>query len=220
MIGANIQQVWKIQMSDALNYLLKVRKDAVEPYFEFLKEGGKHLDSKTRALLSVITKVDAQTEAGLRQYLVRALREGNSADEILDAMLVCVPTLGMSKIIWAIDIILQMDIPEFNSELIGKEKQWHKLVALDEIEEGVSRFEYDERACFINRNGDDYQVFDSRCPHQITNIPLLSLEDKVLTCPKHQWKFNVDNGKCIEKGNRPLNSIEHKIENDFLYVFS
>ena len=71
-------------MSDALNYLLKVRKDVVEPYFKALKQGGKHLDVKTRSLLSVITKVDAQTEAGLKQYLVRALRDGNSADEILD----------------------------------------------------------------------------------------------------------------------------------------
>ena len=113
-------------MSEALDYLIKVRKEAIEPYFKFLKEGGKHLDNKTRSLLSVITKVDAQTEAGLKQYLVRALKEGNSADEILDALLVCMPTLGLSKIIWAVDIIIKMNIPEFNPDLIGKEKQWHK----------------------------------------------------------------------------------------------
>lgn len=207
-------------MSDALNYLLKVRKDSVEPYFKSLKEGGKHLDVKTRSLLSVITKVDAQTEAGLKQYLVRALREGNSADEILDAMLVCLPTLGMSKIIWAVDIILQMNIPDFNPELIGKEKQWHKLIAVNEIEEGVSRHDYDGRACFINKTSGEYQVFDSLCPHQVTNIPLLALEGTTLTCPKHQWKFNVENGECIEKGNRPLNTVEHKVEDSFLYVYS
>lgn len=207
-------------MSDALDYLLKVRKDAIGPYFQFLKEGGKHLDKKTRSLLSVITKVDAQTEAGLRQYLVRALREGNQADEILDALLVCLPTLGLSKIIWAIEIILQMDIPEFNPESMGKEKQWHQLVAINEIKEGVSRFDYDGRACFINKNGDDYQVFDSRCPHQVTNIPILALDGVTLTCPKHKWKFNIENGECIEKGNRPLNKINHKVEDDYLYVYS
>ena len=207
-------------MSDALDYLLKVRKDAIGPYFQFLKEGGKHLDNKTRSLLSVITKVDAQTEAGLKQYLTRAFKEGNHADEILDAMLVCLPTLGLSKIIWAIDIILQMDIPEFSPDLIGKEKQWHKLVAINEIRTGVSRFDYDGRACFVHKKDDDYQVFDSRCPHQVTNIPMLALKGTTLTCPKHQWKFNVENGECIEKGNRPLNKIEHKIEDDTLYVYS
>lgn len=207
-------------MSDALDYLLKVRKEAVEPYFEFLKQGGKHLDKKTRFLLSVITKVDAQTEAGLRQYLVRALNEGNSADEILDAMLVCLPTLGMSKIIWAIDIILQMDIPDFNPELIGKGKQWYKIIELDEIEEGVSQHDYSGYSCFINKQGDDYCVFDSRCPHQVTNIPLLALNGTTLTCPKHQWKFNVANGECIEKGKRPLNKLEYKIEDNAIYVYS
>ena len=207
-------------MSEALNYLLKVRKDAMGPYFQFLKEGGKHLDNKTRSLLSVITKVDAQTEAGLKQYLVRALREGNNANEILDALLICLPSLGLSKIIWAVDIILQMDIPEFNPELLGKEKQWHKLVAIKDIEEGISRFDYDGRACFVKKNGNDYLVFDSRCPHQVTNIPLLALEGTILTCPRHQWKFNVENGECIEKGSRPLNKIEFKIEDNVLYVYA
>jgi len=207
-------------MSDALDYLLKVRKDAIGSYFQFLKEGGKHLDKKTRSLLSVITKVDAQTEAGFKQYLVRALRAGNQADEILDAMLVCMPTLGLSKIVWAIEIILQMDIPEFNPESMGKEKQWHQLVAINAIKEGVSRFDYDGHACFINKKGDDYHAFDSRCPHQVTNIPMLALDGTTLTCPKHKWKFNIENGKCIEKGNRPLNKINHKIEDDYFYVYS
>ena len=54
-------------MSDALNYLVAARPDAIKPYFTFLKEAGKHLDTRTRDLISVITKVDAQTEAGFRQ---------------------------------------------------------------------------------------------------------------------------------------------------------
>jgi hypothetical protein len=116
-------------MSEALDYLLKVRKGAIEPYFQFLKEGGKHLDDKTRSLLSVITKVDAKTEAGLKQYLKRALKQGNTADEILDAMLTCIPTLGLSKIIWAIDIIIKMDLPEFDSDSLVNGQQKKKRMA-------------------------------------------------------------------------------------------
>ena len=44
-------------MSDALNYLLKVRPETLGHYFAFLKDCGKHLDPKTRNLISVITKV-------------------------------------------------------------------------------------------------------------------------------------------------------------------
>ncbi|MEQ8290123.1 MAG: Rieske 2Fe-2S domain-containing protein [Gammaproteobacteria bacterium] len=205
-------------MSKELDYLLKVRKNAVGPYFEFLKKAGQHLDPKTRSLLSVITKVDAQTETGLRQYLTRALREGNSADEILDALLVCVPSLGFSKIVWAVDIILQMDIPDFHPDCMGKKKQWHDLAALEELEEGVSRFDYGVRSCFVQKKGDSIKVFDSRCPHQVTNIPMLSLEGTVLTCPRHDWKFDIESGECIENGNRPLNDVQFKIENNHLYV--
>ena len=222
-------------MSEALDYLLSVRKEAIEPYFKFLKEGGKHLDNKTRFLLSVITKVNAQTEAGLKQYLKRALKEGNSADEILDAMLVCMPTLGLSKIIWAIDIILKMDLPEFDLERLGKgeqvkskkgkttqtkKKQWHKIIAVNEIKQGVSHHEYNDKACFITRESDDFQVFDSICPHKAVNIPCSAIEGMELTCPNHQWKFNLGNGECIDKGDQPLNKLEYKVEGKILFIYS
>ncbi|MFI4931971.1 MAG: carboxymuconolactone decarboxylase family protein, partial [Burkholderiales bacterium] len=99
-------------MSDALAYLLKARPDALGHYFKFLKQCGKHLDPKTRNLISVITKVHAQTDRGFRQYLGRALREGCTPMEVLDALLMAFPALGLAKIVWAVDIILDMDIPE------------------------------------------------------------------------------------------------------------
>ena len=54
-------------MSDALNYLMQLRPEAMENYFSFIKKSGKHLDDKTRAIISVITKVDKQTDRGFRQ---------------------------------------------------------------------------------------------------------------------------------------------------------
>ncbi len=91
-------------MSKALSYLIKARPEAMSAYFTFLKDAGKHLDPKTRSLISVITKIDSQTERGLRQYLPRAIRDGASPQEILDAILMAFPTLGLAKIVWAMDI--------------------------------------------------------------------------------------------------------------------
>lgn len=208
-------------MSDALNYLIKARPDAITSYFKFMKEAGKHLDPKTRSLISVITKVDAQTEGGFRQYLPRALRDGASPQEILDALLMAFPTLGLVKIVWAIDILLDMDIPEFRAELLDVEAQWHQLIDLTEIKDGDITYveDCDGRSIFIYRSGDDYRVYDSRCPHQVTNIPHLALEDKRLTCPKHQWAFDVSTGECVEKGNRPLKLFESKVENGKLLAY-
>lgn len=206
-------------MSDALNYLVKARPEAMTAYFKFLKESGKSLDPKTKALITVITKVATQTEKGFRQYLTRALEAGCSPEEVLDALLHAFPALGLAKIVWAVDILLAMDIPEFRPEALGAEPAWHEVMAADKAPEGkVSYASAAGRDLFIYRNGGEVNVYDSRCPHQTTNIPHLALEGSRLTCPKHQWAFDIKTGKCIDKGNRPLRRFEAKIENGKLYA--
>lgn len=207
-------------MSDALNYLVAARPDAIRPYFKFLKEAGKHLDTRTRDLISVITKVDAQTEAGFRQYLTRALRNGASANEVLDALLMAFPTLGLAKIVWAVDILLDMDIPEFRPENLFAEPKWHGVGPLADLPSGeITYRDCDGRHLYIYRDGDELRVYDSRCPHQVTDIPHLALEGTRLTCPKHHWSFDVTTGDCVAVGNRPLNRFEHKVEDGVLYAF-
>ncbi len=200
-------------MSDALKYLIKARPEAMSAYFSFMKESGKHLDPKTRSLISVITKVYAQTEGGLRQYLPRALRDGATPHEVLDALLMAFPTLGLAKIVWAVDIILDMDIPGFRTELLDADPEWHDLIAWDAVTDGDITYveDCDGRSVFIYRSGDDCRVYDSRCPHQVTNIPHLALSGTRLTCPKHQWAFDVSSGECVEKGSRGLTRFEHRI---------
>jgi nitrite reductase/ring-hydroxylating ferredoxin subunit/alkylhydroperoxidase/carboxymuconolactone decarboxylase family protein YurZ len=207
-------------MSDALNYLIAARPDAITPYFKFLKEAGRHLDIRTRDLISVITKVDAQTEAGFRQYLTRALRNGANPNEILDALLMAFPTLGLAKIVWAIDILLDMDIPEFRPENLFAEPAWHTVTTLDRLPDGdITYLDCDGRSLFIYRDAETLRVYDSRCPHQVTNIPHLALEGKRLTCPRHHWAFDITTGECTEIGNRPLTEFEHRLEGDTLLAY-
>lgn len=207
-------------MSDALSYLLTARPDAIKPYFKFLKESGKHLDVKTRDLISVITKVHAQTEGGLRQYLSRAMRDGCSANEVLDALLMAFPALGLAKIVWAVDIILDMDIPEFHPDLLDSESRWHNLMAIDDVPvREVAYATCEGRSLFIYRTEDSLKVYDSRCPHQVTNIPELAIEEEKLTCPKHKWAFDIKSGACIEKGSRPLKQFENKVEDGRLLAY-
>ena len=204
-------------MSKALDYLQQARPDAVGSYFKFLKESGRHLDKKTRALISVITKVDNQTEAGFRQYLSRALQAGASPDEILDAMLTAFPTLGLSKIIWAIEIIVEMDLPEFYPENLGQPKQWHKVIEQNDLHDVITFVECDDKQLFIYRDNSVLRVYDSLCPHQQTHIPSTAICDNHLVCPRHQWKFDLKTGACLEKGDRPLNEINSEIREGALW---
>jgi len=200
-------------MSDALNYLVAARPEAMTSYFQFLKKAGDHLDPKTRDLISVITKVAVQTEAGFRQYLTRALRDGCTPNEVIDALLMAFPVLGLAKIVWATEILLDMDIPEFRPENLDAQPRWHALGALGDIAEGEANYlSVDGRHLYVYRSGDDIKVYDSRCPHQVTDIPHLALEGTKLTCPKHHWEFDIRTGECTAVGNRPLNLFEHRVQ--------
>ena len=207
-------------MSDALNYLVQVRGDALGHYFKFLKDTGKHLDPKTRDLISVITKVHSQTEAGLKQYLMRALRDGCTPMEILDALLMAFPALGLTKIVWATEVILEMGIPEFSPELIASQPQWRDVMAESDIADGeVKQVETATRTVFVYREGDQFKVYDSHCPHQVTNIPHLALEGRTLTCPKHEWKFDITTGECVAKGKHPLKAFDSMVESGRLLAY-
>jgi nitrite reductase/ring-hydroxylating ferredoxin subunit/alkylhydroperoxidase/carboxymuconolactone decarboxylase family protein YurZ len=216
-------------MSDALNYLLSARPEAMTHYFAFLKDAGKHLDPKTRSLISVITKVDAQTEPGFKQYLKRALRDGCSPIEVIDALLMAFPTLGLTKLVWATNIILSMDLPGFDPESMkaqlaaepGKAESeksdavagtWHDVMTTAALADGqTTRVDSHGRGLFISREGDTFAVFDSHCSHQRTDIPLSALDDCTLTCPKHQWTFDVKTGACHKPGGSPLQQLPAKV---------
>ena len=213
-------------MSDALNYLLAARPEAMTHYFAFLKDAGKHLDPKTRNLISVITKVDAQTEPGFKQYLKRALRHGCSPVEVIDALLMAFPTLGLTKIIWATNIILSMNLPGFDpqtmkAQLAGESKKaepeategvWHDVMTTAALADGqTTRVDSHGRGLFISREGDTFAVFDSHCSHQRTDIPLSALDDCTLTCPKHQWTFDVKTGACHKPGGSSLQQLPAKV---------
>jgi nitrite reductase/ring-hydroxylating ferredoxin subunit/alkylhydroperoxidase/carboxymuconolactone decarboxylase family protein YurZ len=205
-------------MSDALKYLMQVRPDAMTSYFDFVKKSGTHLDKKTRALISVITKVENQTETGFKQYLVRALQAGATANEIIDALLTAFPTLGLSKIIWAMEIILELDIPEFQPDALVDKSDWHSLIVIEKIINAVTNITCDDRDLFIYHKNRVTRVYDSHCPHQATNIPQLALCENILTCPKHQWKFDITTGECIENGNRPLKQYQTMIKDGTLFA--
>ncbi len=205
-------------MSDALGWLVKSRPEAMGHYFAFLKEAGRLLDPKTRALISVITKVHSQTERGLRQYVRRALAEGCSGAEILDALLMAFPALGLAKIVWAVDVLLAMQLPAFDPANLGA-PQWRELAPLAKLPRGkLKKLECAGRSVFALRDAKGCSVFDAHCPHQGTNIPLEALAGGKLVCPKHGWTFDAKTGACTAKGDKPLRRIASRIENETVFA--
>lgn len=201
-------------MSDALKFLLETRPEAMGHYFAFLKDAGKHLDPKTRSLISVITKVHSQTERGLKQYLKRALDAGATPAEVIDALLMAFPALGLSKITWAVDVILSMRLPGFEPGALAEPGAcWHDLAAEAEVPAvGAIRVERNGRAVFVARGPSGLNAFDSRCPHQGTDMPAVAIEAGTLTCPKHGWVFDLASGACVKNGTTALTRYPARVE--------
>ena len=74
--------------SRGLTYLQQVRPQAVSHLLRFFRESGRHLEPRTRFLISIVTKVINLSPRGLQQYVRRALDEGASPDEIIDLSLI------------------------------------------------------------------------------------------------------------------------------------
>ena len=88
----------------------------MEHLFAFFNASARHLDPKTRFLISVVTKVISGSKRGVRQYVMRALESGARPDEVLDAVLCAYPCAGLTKVVDAMDVILGMGIPGIGLE--------------------------------------------------------------------------------------------------------
>ena len=205
-------------MSKRLDYLAKARPEAATAYLTFLKESGKYLDEKTRFLISVVTKVISGTPSGLKQYVPHAMRAGASGQEIIDAVLMAFPAAGLTKVLDALDILAEMNVPDFKLENLGKEPEWTDAVSVTELE-GKNPFttELFMNKVLIYKGKDGVKAYDGRCPHLGNKLPSKCEGDK-LTCAVHKWTFNLESGEVVDGGDRDLRAVPCRVENGMVQV--
>jgi len=198
-------------VSKALDYLSQARPEAMEAYFSFLRSNGNSLDPKTRALISIITKVANQTEAGLRQYARKAVNEGVDTNEILDAIMMAFPALGLTKTVWAVDVLLECGVFTESSTTADADAVWHDVCAAAEAR-GVQTIECDGRELFVVCRDAGWRVFEARCPHHGTNLAMCRIKKDTVECPLHGWRFDLATGACIRFGTENLREFEVRLE--------
>lgn len=199
--------------SRGLEYLTRARPAAIGHLLKFFGESARHLEPKTRFLISVVTKVINFAPRGLEQYVKRALKEGASPDEVIDAVLCAYPCAGLTKVVDAIDVILDLGLPGFEAlvepasgepaaepdETSRKSAaRWVVVASLDEIAPGGALHVVagGHELALFNLNGNVVAV-DHRCPHKQGPLAQGQLTDRVVTCPLHGWKFNLETGESV-----------------------
>ena len=194
-------------MSRALDFLLKARPQAMGAYFEFVKDNGSRLDPKTRALISVITKVAVETELGLVQYTRKALAVGASAEEVLDAIMMAFPALGLSRIVWAVDVLISHGVEGF-ADLVDEgataveaspkpRGEVLDVCALDQLlERQTIKRNSGRYPLLLWREGATVRAFKAYCSHQGMELMASGIKGAQVTCTQHGWQFSLPDGSC------------------------
>jgi nitrite reductase (NADH) small subunit len=95
----------------------------------------------------------------------------------------------------------------------------HRVAAVDEIPEGRSLLiELQGRSIAVFRINGYYFAVDDACPHKGGALHEGTVQDGVVSCPWHDWRFDLRTGKCPVN---PLSRVETYpvwVERDDVFV--
>jgi NAD(P)H-dependent nitrite reductase small subunit len=219
--------------SQGLAYLQKARPEAIAHLLKFFKESGRHLEPKTRFLISVVTKVINFSPRGLEQYVRRALEEGATPDEVIDAVLCSYPCAGLTKVVDAIDVILDMGLPGFErlaqgeagggAEPAAKQSapeaqeasQWVEVGTRSDLSaEHHLHVQVAGRHLAVFEVGGEVHAIDNLCPHKGGSLAHGRLSGDVITCPLHRWQFDVRTGVSVDHPGAKVSTYAVKVDED------
>ena len=218
--------------SRGLAYLKQVRPEAVHHLLKFFGESGSHLEPRTRFLISIVTKVINFSPRGLQQYVPRALKEGATADEIIDAVLCSYPCAGLTRVVDALDVILDMGLPGFETpgeqaeppaeEAPAEEapadsagEEWREIGRREDFsKDGRLEVNLGDRCLAVFDIDGEVLVIDGLCPHRSGPLSRGQLEGKVVTCPLHHWQFDLQTGVSQDNPGAKVGTYEVKVEDD------
>ncbi|MCZ6683301.1 MAG: Rieske 2Fe-2S domain-containing protein [Planctomycetota bacterium] len=98
---------------------------------------------------------------------------------------------------------------------------WVKLLAVRDCRPECPRYlEVDgfELAVIHLTDPDRFFVVKNSCPHAGGNLAAGTVEGGVVTCPWHQWSFNLDSGECTTSASVKLHRYDCRIEDGYLYA--
>ena len=99
--------------------------------------------------------------------------------------------------------------------------RWIKLCPIADCPPGRAKFVSvvsHELAVFHLTDPDRFIVTQNSCPHAGGNLAAGDISDGTVTCPWHQWQFNLDSGACPHSPAVTLRRYECRIENGMVFA--
>jgi nitrite reductase (NADH) small subunit/3-phenylpropionate/trans-cinnamate dioxygenase ferredoxin subunit len=70
----------------------------------------------------------------------------------------------------------------------------------------------------VFRCGDEFRAIDDSCPHMGASLSAGYVEDGIVTCPWHAWRFRLADGAWADCPKVKIGSYPVKIENGDVHV--
>jgi nitrite reductase/ring-hydroxylating ferredoxin subunit len=75
---------------------------------------------------------------------------------------------------------------------------YRTVCKVSDLSEGeLTKYEVDGKWILVLRLGNSFFATDSTCTHEESDLSLGMVSDKVLSCPLHQAKFDLNTGKVL-----------------------
>jgi len=105
MVSDNFK--WEDLDQDGLTYIMENRKEVLKNYQKMVGSLGNHLDEKTRQLIMLAIQINSPSPEAIKIILPKAIRAGATRDEIIDAVILTIPVVGLSTVLKMLPFILK-----------------------------------------------------------------------------------------------------------------
>lgn len=70
----------------------------------------------------------------------------------------------------------------------------------------------------VRESDGNFYAIEVGCKHQGADLTEGKIEGSIATCPRHQWKYDLVSGKCINHESPELRRYDLKIEDENIFI--
>lgn len=97
--------------------------------------------------------------------------------------------------------------------------QFYTAAKIGDIAEGAGMaFAINGRMVAVFREDDEYFAIDDLCPHMGASLSPGYVEDGIVTCPWHAWRFCIRQGTWCDNPKIGIDSFQVRIQGDEIQV--
>lgn len=70
----------------------------------------------------------------------------------------------------------------------------------------------------IKRADGSFYAIEVNCKHQGADLTTGTITDNIATCPRHQWRYDLETGQCLNHASPPLRHYRLEVDGEDIKV--